>query len=325
MSKIDIVKKAETLLNSYGIHMPNEAIARYQNCLSAQIFTLNQYKLMKRLYGDISCKVDLHHTAVFKSQASSKKFVSILFAKGYWIDSATRHSEDSCVVDFHHQLENFTEESLTLYVLEIVSLVEGLKGRYCNWDLDADLETKSVIASPVKHDKPITGIRWHCYKLDYSDYEDECAFIYQDQANFRYAVDVECEAYYSILDAIDVDVIMNKLRAGEGRIHLFRLRHFDDRYLNEVIEILQSRMYTTQHVAGKFSDAAFIQSRMGRSQVALELGVHALALGEDLMGEAQESQSEVEFAMKCKSEKLRRELEAKLPKATYRKSRTNKL
>ena len=177
--------------------MPNEAIARYQNCLSAQIFTINQFKLMQRIFGQIDHKVDLHHTAVFKDRKRGERFALMLFAKGYWIDSFTCNAPDSYVVHFHHQVEKFHEDSLTHYTLNIVNLVEELKGRYCNWEIETDPKTKSVICSPDKHDKPLTEIYWHSFQSYPYDYEDACSFLFQDQAGFTYKFDEKNATYYS--------------------------------------------------------------------------------------------------------------------------------
>ena len=147
--------------------------------------------------------------------------------------------------------------------------------------------------------------------------------------DFCYEADEQTGINYSLLESEDVAEIMQKLRGGEGRVPLERLHHFEDHHIDEVREILSHRLYTGDQKEIYFSDVALSQFRMGRIDVATELAIHALTLEEDLVGMAEESdddaEAEVPFAKKCVKQKMRRDLDAQLPKGKKSTKRQPKL
>ena len=313
----DTVKKAEEILKQYGIHMPMKAITNYRNCLSAQIFTINQINLMNRLFGKIDVLINVHHSAIFNTEEDFEKFVAMLSATNYWVDAANKTCSDEYFVSFHHRTSGLSELVICSRVASVVSLIEDLNGTYCNWEIEIDPSTKKVMASPIKHDKPLIQVLWHSYEEPVWDFSDVVADLYRPEPGYSYVTDERTGIHYSRLESVDVKFIMLKLRAGEGRISMARLHHFEDKHLNQVKEILSRGMYTEYLSKVCFSEVALSQFRMGRKKVAIELGVHALTKGEDLVGMAQknddEQESEVPFAMLCEKEKMRRELDAQLP------------
>lgn len=326
MSNIDTVTQAEAMLVLYGVQMPIKAIEKYQNCLSAQIFTINQTKLMKRLFGESDEAIDIHHSAMFKTEEDALNCQSMLRANDYWVDSVQAHKTDQFLVDFHHQVSKLDEHLIARHVAWVVSLISDLDGKYCNWDIDIDPSTKTIIPSPTKHDKPITGVPWHSFENIWEDCPDGVSDLYRPKDDLYYKADEQTGLSYSILESLDVIQIMRKLRGGEGRIPLERLHHFEDHHVDQVREILSQRMYTDHMWGVFFSDVALSQFRMGRIEVATELGIHALELEGDLVEVAEEvdedGDAELLFAKKCVKEQLRRDLEAQLPegkKSTKRK------
>jgi hypothetical protein len=313
----DTVKKAEEILKQHGVCMPTKAIAKYQNCLSAQIFTINQINLMNRLFGKIDGLIYVHHSAIFKTEDESEKFVAMLSAKNFWVDAAKKTSSHEYFVSFHHRASGFSEFVICSRVTTVVSLIEDLNGTYCNWEIEIDPSTKKVITSSTKHDKPLIYGLWHSYEEPAWDYSEVVAELYRPEPDYSYVTDDRTGIHYSLLESMDVKFIMHRLRAGEGRISVVRLHHFEDKHLKQLKEILSRGMYTEQMSKVCFSEIALSQFRMGRKKVATELGVHALTKGEDLVGMAQknddEQESEVPFAMLCEKEKMRRELDAQLP------------
>lgn len=329
MSNIDTVTQAEAMLVLYGVQMPIRAIEKYQNCLSAQIFTINQTKLMKRLFGGFDEAIDIHHSAMFKTEVDALNCQSMLRANDYWVDSVQAHKTDQFLVEFHHQVSKLDEHFIPRHVAWVVSLISDLDGKYCNWDIDIDPSTKTIIASPTKHDKPITGVPWHSFENISDDYPDGVADLFRPKDDFCYEADEQTGINYSLLESEDVAEIMKKLRGGEGRVPLDRLHHFEDHHIDEVREILSHRLYTGDQKEIYFSDVALSQFRMGRIDVATELAIHALTLEEDLVGMAEESdddaEAEVPFAKKCVKQKMRRDLDAQLPKGKKSTTRKPKL
>ncbi len=327
MSNIDMFKRAEAILVLCGVQMPTKAIAKYQNCLSAQIFTIKQTILMTRIYGEFDEAIDIHHSAMFKTKEDALNFHSMLRANDYWIDDVKTHKADQFLVEFHHQASKLDDQLIGTAVAWIVSLISDLDGQYCHWDIDIDPSSKTIVPSQTKHIKPITGVPWHSFDANIPDEcPDGVADLYRPKDDLYYEADERTGISYSLLESLDVIQIMRKLRGGEGRIPLERLHHFEDHHVDQVREILSQRMYTDHMWGVFFSDVALSQFRMGRIEVATELGIHALELEGDLVEVAEEvdedGDAELLFAKKCVKEQLRRDLEAQLPegkKSTKRK------
>ncbi len=330
MSNIDTVTQAEAMLVLYGVQMPIKAIEKYQNCLSAQIFTINQTKLMKRLFGEFDEAIDIHHSAMFKTWEEALNCQSMLSANDYWVDSVQAHKTDQFLVEFHHQVSKLDEHLIARHVAWVVSLISDLNGQYCHWDIDIDPASKTIVPSPTKHVKPITGVPWHSFDASISDeYPDGVADLYRPKDDLYYKADEQTGLSYSILESDDVSQMMKKLRGGEGRIPMERFHHFEEQHVDEVCEILNHRLYTGDQKENYFSDVALSQFRMGRIDVATELAIHALALEEDLVGMAEDADddavAEVPFAKKCVKQKMRRDLDAQLPKGKKSTARKPKL
>jgi hypothetical protein len=329
MKSIDAVMKAEEMLAIYGVSTPAKAIAKYENSLSAQIFTINFVGLMQKMFGELDEAVNVRHSAKFKTSEEKARFAAMLYANDYCIDSVTVVEKEKYYVDFHHRSPKLDDILISSRVAWLVSLIEDLNGRYCNWEVDVDPVKKKIIPANARHTDNITGLLWHRYEEAIWDYPDAVTELYTPKANFQYRTNKLTGVNYSLLDQVDVDEIMRKLRLGQGCIGLDRLHHFDDRHLSEVSEILDRRMYIYDISEIGFGYLALAQDRMGASALALELGVHSINLGEDLNGicSANDASRDLSFsfALKSHKEKLRRDLAAQLPKGKKSTARKPKL
>lgn len=329
MNTVDTVERAKQMLALSDVEMPTKKIATYQNCLAAQIFTINQVNLMKRMLGEVDVTVDVYHSATFEDLHTSEQFVAMLTAHDYWVEAESVIGPDEFKVDFLHPAPKLDQFFISMKVSWIVKLVEGLYGKYGNWDIQLDPSTKKPIPSPITHQRSITGIHWHSYDETTLGSCDEVAELFERNVEYSYRVDDQTGIRYSFLRPSDLLYIMDKLNSGKGRISMHRLHHFDDNHLKVVSEILEKKMYTDYPGKYSFADVALSQLRMGRKRLAMEFGVHSLALGEDLLKTAKfqdnEIGSHVEFAQRCIKESLYRQLNSGLPQKSTAKSRKPKL
>ena len=281
---------------------------------SSAEYTINVVGLVQRQYPIHKVKVEIDHIAIFRSKDASEIFASLADDFGYWVMSIRDAIESEITVRFTHQVDGVTVKNLAHHALWITRFVHELGGTYGNWLVQET--SKGSIKAPKQHDRCVTGINWHQYRKAYENYPSVAWSLHQPIDGFKYVEDPFYEDFYSVLKMDSIRKLMTKLRAGDGKIRYSHLQHFEDRHLAFVKEILQ-KCYYQQECDPVFASTALALDRMGRRKLAIEVGIHAIEVGERyedfmLTAKTHDELHSTNYADEFRTELLYRDLQSNL-------------
>lgn len=288
-------------------------LALQEALLSSAEYTINVVGVVHRQYPNHNVKVEIDHVAIFKSKDAAAVFASLADDFGYWIMSIRDAIESEITIRFTHQVNGVTVKNLAFHALWIARVVHELGGTYGNWRVQ---EFNGSIKAPKRQDRCVTGINWHQYRKTYENYPSVAWSLHQPIDGFKYVEDPFHEEFFSVLDLDAIQKLMTKLRAGDGKIRYSQLKHFADQHLPFVKEILQKCYY--QRVSDRLlSPTAFALNRMGSRRLAIEVGCHAIEIGEPFehslsLFEADDEFIGLDFVDEFRKELLYRDLQSKI-------------
>ena len=288
-------------------------LALQEALLSSAEYTINVVGVVHRQYPNHNFKVEIDHIAIFKSKDVAAVFASLADDFGYWVMSIRDAIESEITVRFTHQVNGVTVKNLAFHALWITRVVHELGGTYAKWRVQ---EFNGSIKAPKRHDRCVTGINWHQYRKAYENHPSVAWSLHQPIDGFKYVEDPFYEEFYSVLKMDAIRKLMTKLRAGDGKIRYSHLQHFEDRHLAFVKEILQ-KCYYQQECDPVFASTALALDRMGRRKLAIEVGIHAIEVGERyedfmLTAKTHDELHSTNYADEFRTELLYRDLQSNL-------------
>jgi len=296
------IKQATACLAKVGYTKPAKTNPKYQAQIFRAVESLAQLELLAGAVDDMDRQADVYHTATFLNRDAATVFQFLLHSLDYAVE---RHR---AFVDKHEiRFRQATCLSATEMIGQTARLSDAahdLGGRYDGWDVDFYKDTRRFFPVIDPANRPVTGINWHIFKRTYAaPYPPSLAILHEPQRAYQYMQDAGNDRFFSVLNADDVSQLMSKLRKQEGSLDVFRLQHFDDRYVTELTEILQKNYYSTVIFCGDFTDLAYAADRLGNRQVAIALAFHAMSTGEDFEKKADhlDELNETDLGVACKT------------------------
>ena len=282
MIKSDAVNLVKAYLKEAGKEALMKDADLYKAMVKDTTYSIDLTKRIQKKFPAFTGCAYMEFFALFRDHEARDVFVAILSSLEYVIDSYAEYevvnrgvSDKSILqVRFKKRIDSFNIRETTRYSLEVVEIIHRLGGVYGNWG------TNGSLAISRKHTDPVTGIKWHRFTKSYNPYPEVAWFLYRPAYGFDYAEDEQLEEFFSKLKKRDVTLLMQKLRAGEGRIPAPYLQHFEDKHIEEVKEIL-ARGYYIDDGGNLFTEIALSLFRMEQEKLAIELAIHGVANGED--------------------------------------------
>lgn len=265
----------------FGAVMPLENADFFNALMSTANYTINMVEYLRRTDKFIASPKEVVHSATFKDEESANTFAELLAAYGFWI-YVSRTSNDwkkSAYISWFHIVDGINLDDMAFYSLWMTWVVEQLGGVYGKWEVTFSAITDDDYLC-LQHSRCVVDIHWHRYSKSYDKYPAIAWYLHKPVRGYTYAVDESQEEFFSVMKKKDIAKLMSKLKSGDGKIPTTYLKHFHDKQLDVVKEILINRYYRDEDHE-LLTEVALAQFRMGRKQIALELALHGVLNGED--------------------------------------------